>query len=110
MPPVLPPSDTAPSGDRARRRGALCLLIAVIATPIAAWLFLNLEPLWRHIAPLEGGTLILAATAFGAVLALTPVAAAFGWLLALWFGVESVYSPRQRATPLADRIIVGTGI
>jgi hypothetical protein len=66
--------------------------------------------LWRYIEPLEGGVFVICATVLGIVLALLPVAAVFGWLLALWFSVESVYSPRQHATPIIDRFIVGAGI
>ncbi|MDR0701137.1 MAG: hypothetical protein LBF61_01795 [Azoarcus sp.] len=106
--PSLP--ETASPGDRARRRGAFCFLLALAATPVATWLFLNLKPLWLHVEPLKGGAFIFAAAAFGAALALMPVAAVFGWLLALWFGVESVYAPRQRETPFTDRLIVGVGI
>jgi hypothetical protein len=103
-------TETVPSGDRARRRGTFCLLLALAATPAATWLFLNLKPLWLQVEPLEGGAFILAAMAFGVALALLPVVAVFGWLLALWFGVESVYAPRRRETPVTDRLIVGVGI
>ncbi|MDR1229390.1 MAG: hypothetical protein LBK55_10330 [Azoarcus sp.] len=98
------------TGDRTRRRGAFCLCLALVATPVAVLLFLNLKPLWLHVEPLEGSAFFLVATLFGLTLALAPVVAVFSWLLALWFGVESVYSPRQRTTPLVDRIIVGAGI
>ncbi|MDR1462320.1 MAG: hypothetical protein LBI68_04180 [Azoarcus sp.] len=110
MPSSPSPAGAVLPGDRARRRSVFCLCLALLATPAAVWLFLKLESLWRHIEPLEGGVFVISATALGIVLALLPVAAVFGWLLALWFGVGSVYSPRQRATPIIDRVIVGTGI
>jgi hypothetical protein len=110
MPSYPSPAGAVFPGDRARRRSVFCLGLALLATPAAVWLFLNLKPLLRHIVPLEGGAFVISATALGIVLALLPVAAVFGWLLALWFSVESVYSPRQRATPIIDRFIVGTGI
>ncbi|MDR3213749.1 MAG: hypothetical protein LBT71_07540 [Azoarcus sp.] len=110
MLPLFSLAETATAGERARQRSAFCLLIALVATPLAACLFFNLEPLWRHINPLEGVAFALAAAALGAALAVAPVAAAAGWLLALWFGVESVWLPRPRATPATDRIITGIGL
>jgi hypothetical protein len=97
-------------GNRARRRGARCLLLALIATPIIVLLFLNLDPFWVRIAPLEGVAFLLAATLFGVILAVTPVIAAAGWLLALWYGVESVFMLRTRHTPVVDILIVGAGL
>jgi hypothetical protein len=105
-----PLPDNATPGDRARRRGMLCLLLALLTTPITILLFSNLHPLWEGILPLEGIAFALAATLFGAILAIVPVVTAFGWLLALWFGVESVYMPRTRHTPTTDIAIVGAGL
>ncbi|MDR2032109.1 MAG: hypothetical protein LBP86_07645 [Azoarcus sp.] len=109
MPPHPLPENTL-AGDRARRRGARCLLLALVSTPLATWIFLNVGLLWPRIEPLTGMAFALATTAFGAALAIAPVVAAAGWLLALWFGVESVYLPRQRATPPVDRLITGIGL
>ena len=36
--------------------------------------------------------------------------AAIGFVLAIWFGVDSVYKPRRAASPLLDRVIVATGL
>jgi hypothetical protein len=103
------PKDALP-GDRARRNGSRSLLFAIVITPLTVWLFRSIDPLWALIFPLEGVPFGIASTAFGAVLAITPVAVVVSWLLALWFGVESVYKPRQRVTPLLDRIIVAIGL
>ncbi|MDR0635242.1 MAG: hypothetical protein LBF91_09730 [Azoarcus sp.] len=103
-------TDTPTSGEIARRRAAFCLLLGLVATPLATCLFLNIGPIWQHINPLTGALFALAAIAFGGALAIAPVAAASGWLLALWFGVESVWLPRRRSTPFVDRAIIGIGL
>src|SRR5574337_1247866 len=36
--------------------------------------------------------------------------ALFGLLMALWYGVESVYQPRRRPSPGVDKAIVGLGL
>ncbi|MDR2207947.1 MAG: hypothetical protein LBE22_03095 [Azoarcus sp.] len=105
-----PLPDNAPPGDHSRRRGTLCLLLALAATQVTVLLFLNLLPLWKKIVLLEGAVYVLAATLFGAVLAVIPVITALGWLLALWYGVESVFMPRKRRTPTIDIFIVGAGL
>jgi hypothetical protein len=105
-----PLPENALPGDRARRRGTLCLLFALAATPLTVLLFLNLEPVWANIASLESAMFMLVATLFGAALAITPVITAVGWLLAIWYGVESVFMPRGRRTPTVDILIVGTGL
>jgi hypothetical protein len=109
MPLFRLPENASP-GDRARRRGAFCLLLALVSTSLATWLFLSIGKLWPRIEPLEGMAFTLGAVVFGAALAIAPVVAVSGWLLALWFGVESVYLPRQHATPIIDRVIVGAGL
>jgi len=86
------------------------LLLALVTTPITVLLFLNLELLWTHIEPLEGIAFALVGALFGAALAAAPIIAAVGWLLALWFGVESVFMPRARRTPAIDIAIVGAGL
>jgi hypothetical protein len=103
------PTDTLP-GDRDRRNATRSLLFAIIVTLIAVWLFFSVESLWHHIYPLDGMAFAFVAAAFGAVLAVAPVVAVVSWLLALWFGVESVYRPHQRISPRTDRIIVAVGL
>lgn len=98
------------AGDTARRRASLCLLLSLIATPIAIWLFTNLEPLWLRILALDGTAFLLGATALGGALAVTPLIAGIGFLLAIWFGVDSVYLQRQQPSPLIDKCIIGTGL
>lgn len=98
------------AGDAARRRAARAFLIFLVALPLSYLLFSRLEPIWARILPLEGAVFMLAATLLGAVLALTPLAAAIGFLLAVWHGVESVYLPRSRPSPLLDRGIVAGGL
>jgi hypothetical protein len=104
-----PLPDNAPPGDRTRRRGTLCLLLALVATPLTVLLFLNLEPLWANVVSLKGAAFMLVATLIGAALAITPIITVAGWLLAVWYGVESVFMPRGRRTPIADIFIVGAG-
>jgi hypothetical protein len=103
------PQDALP-GDRARRNAVRSLLLAFVATPLTILLFRNAGTLYQHIYPLEGMAYALVAAVFGAVLAAAPVISMLGWLLALWFGVESVYRPRQRVTPITDRVIVAIGL
>ncbi|MCL2875962.1 MAG: hypothetical protein FWF12_06685 [Betaproteobacteria bacterium] len=102
--------ENALPGDRARRRGALYLLLAPIATLIAIPLFLNLYPLWASVISLDGIAFVLVATLFGAIASIAPIASIAGWLLALWYGVESVFMARERRTPTTDIIITSIGL
>lgn len=60
--------------------------------------------------PLEGLPFMAAATLLGAALAIAPLAAGIGFVLAIWFGVDSVYLPRRRARNLIDTLIVASGL
>ena len=97
-------------GDLDRRRALFALLVCVVALPASWLLFSQLERLWPEIVRLEGLGFLAAATLLGGVMAIGPLAAALGFLVAVWFGVRSVYSPRSRTTPLLDRVIVGAGL
>lgn len=106
----LPPGTAFP-GEHARRRAILFLLFALAATLLTVWLFLDLPLLWGFVESLGGRFLVfLGSVAIGAVLAAAPVLTLAGWLLALWFGVQSVYAPRARKTPIVDGCIVGVGL
>ncbi|MFC5770524.1 hypothetical protein [Thauera sinica] len=107
--PSADPSSTA-NGDRTRRRAAGALLLFASALPAGYWLFASLPALWARVEPLGGAVFMLAATLLGAALAIVPLAVLAGFILALWYGVESVYLPRTRPTPLLDRLIVGAGL
>jgi hypothetical protein len=109
--PLLPaPRSDELRGDFLRRRARFGLALLVVML-LAAWpLFSGLDRLWPAVAALEGTSFLATATLLGAALALTPLLAVVGFLLATWYGVESVYQPRQRATPLSDKLIVGLGI
>ncbi|MDY0045999.1 MAG: hypothetical protein RBS10_01145 [Thauera propionica] len=108
------PDDTslkgALKGDIARRRALLGLLVFLVALPVSWWLFSRLEPIWNQIMPLEGAAFMGAATLLGAALAIAPLAAGIGFLLAIWFGVDSVYQPRSRSCALLDRVIIASGL
>lgn len=110
MPLQIQDHDTGRVGDLARRRALLAFLTFAVFLPVSVWLFASLGSLWSRIAPLEGVPFLLAATLFGGVLAVSPLLSAGGLLLALWFGVESVYLPRSRRSPLLDRGIVAIGL
>ena len=97
-------------GDFARRRARFVLHAFLLLLPITIWAFARLERIWMAILPLEGTLFLLAATVLGAVLAITPVATLATLLLAVWYGVESVYLPRTRPTPQLDRLIVVVGL
>ncbi|WP_341644639.1 hypothetical protein [Thauera sp. SDU_THAU2] len=97
-------------GDAARRRAKRSLLTFIIALPISWWLFSRLEPIWDRILPLEGLPFMAAATLLGAVLAIAPLVAAIGFLLAVWFGVDSVYLPRRTTSAALDKPIVAVGL
>ena len=97
-------------GDIARRRAGLSLLAFLVAVPISWWLFSRLEPIWTQIMPLEGFTFMATATLLGAVLAVTPLVAGIGFVLAIWFGVDSVYLPNRRTSGLLDKFIVAIGL
>jgi len=102
-PPLLP-------GDLDRRRALFALLTCVLALPASWLLFSQLERLWPEIVRLEGLPFLAAATLLGGTMAIGPLAAAIGLLVAVWFGVRSVYCVRSRATPLLDRVIVAIGL
>lgn len=104
------PTHTVLPGDRARRRALFCLLMGLLALPASWLLFAQLDLLWPRIVAMEGMTFLAAATLLGAAMAIGPLAAALGLLLAIWFGVDSVYRPRRRASPLLDRAIVAFGL
>ncbi|PKO80642.1 MAG: hypothetical protein CVU19_11280 [Betaproteobacteria bacterium HGW-Betaproteobacteria-13] len=110
MPLIPQVQDAALAGDASRRRASICLLLSLLATPASTWLFLNLDMIWPQIMQLEGGAFMLGATVLGTVLALTPLVAGVGFLLAVWYGVESVYLPRQHPSPLIDKVIVAGGL
>lgn len=112
--PQIPSSRIEPPatahGDQTRRRGAGALLLFLIAVPASYGLFASLADLWAHVEPLEGAPFMLASTLLGAALALAPLAALVGFILSVWYGVESVYLPRSSPTPLLDRVITGAGL
>lgn len=97
-------------GDFQRRRAGYWLAVLVAMTLAAGLLFSGLAHLWPAIANLEGLPFLLAATVLGAGLAVAPVLALAGLVLAVWNGVESVYQPRRRATPVLDKLIVALGL
>ena len=98
------------AGDRARRRALFNLLVALLALPACWLLFSRLGTIWPAVATMEGAPFMAAATLLGAAMALGPLAAAVGFLLAVWFGVDSVYRPRRRPSPRLDRLIVALGL
>lgn len=104
------PTATLPAGDRDRRRAAFGLLVSLVALPASWLLFSQLERLWPEIMKLEGPAFLAATTLLGGSMAVGPLAVAIGFLLAVWFGVSSVYGPRSRPSPLLDRFIVVTGL
>ncbi|MFP5401753.1 MAG: hypothetical protein ACLGH1_07380 [Gammaproteobacteria bacterium] len=114
--PVPPTATTSPApapfppGDRARRKALFGLLVGLVALPASWLLFSQLERLWPEIVRMEGIAFMAAATLLGGAMAVGPLAAAIGLLLAIWFGVDSVYKPRSRPSPLLDRMIVGAGL
>lgn len=110
-PPASPAPSTAPlPGDLARRRALMSLLVSLVALPASWLLFSQLERLWPEIVHMEGLPFMAAATLLGGAMAIGPLTAALGFVLAIWFGVDSVYKPRRTASPLLDRAIVATGL
>ncbi len=105
-----PSHPTLLPGDHDRQRALFALLVCVVALPASWLLFSQLERLWPEIVQLEGLGFLAAATLLGGVMAIGPLAAAIGLLVAVWFGVRSVYGPRRQATPLLDRVIVAAGL
>jgi len=103
------PENAAP-GDRARRRAALCLLLALVVTPPTIAVFLKLYSFWVNLASLGETAFTLLGILSAALLSFAPIISAAGWLLALWYGVESVFMPRERHTPTTDIIIIGIGL
>lgn len=97
-------------GDLARRRALFSLLLGLVALPASWLLFSQLERLWPEIVRMEGLAFMAAATLLGGAMAIGPLAAAIGLLLAIWFGVDSVYQPRRAPSPLLDRVIVAAGL
>jgi hypothetical protein len=107
MPSSSPTVPAGLPGDIARRRAKLGLFVFIAALPVSWWLFSRLAPIWDRVMPLEGLPFMGAATLLGAALAIAPLAAGIGFLLAVWFGVDSVYLPRRDARGLLDKLIVG---
>ena len=105
-----PLSDSAPEGDRARRRAVRFLLLAVVATPFAVMLLVNANILLAKVSTLQGVAFFLVSLLVGFVLVVPPVAALAGWVLAFWHGVGSVHLPRSRPTPALDRVLIGIGL
>lgn len=109
--PLLPRRrDGEIDGDFARRRAGLLILASMALLPAAAWLFARLDRIWLRVEPLEGATFMAAATLLGGLLAILPLATVLTLLMAVWYGVESVYRPRTRATPWLDRGVVAAGV
>jgi hypothetical protein len=104
------PPDSERAGDRARRRARYAVFAFLVGLPASLWLFARLPEIWALVMPMQGAPFLLAATALGAALAVAPVATALAALLAVWFGVESVYLPRSRPSPLTDRVIIALGL
>ena len=88
----------------------MSLLVSLVALPASWLLFSQLERLWPEIVRMEGIPFMAAATLLGGAMAIGPLTAAIGFVLAIWFGVDSVYKPRSTASPLLDRAIVATGL
>lgn len=99
-----------PPGDVARRRAFFSLLVSLVALPASWLLFSQLERLWPEIVQLEGIPFLAAATLLGATMAIGPLAVVIGLLLAVWFGVRSVYSARSRPSPGLDRLIIAAAL
>ena len=97
-------------GDLLRRRAGFTGMLFLVLLASAVWLFARSEPIWLHIMPLEGGIFLLASAVFGGLLAITPVLALVLLLMTVWYGVESVFRPRARHTPLLDRGIIAGGV
>lgn len=109
--PLLPaPRPDELRGDHFRRRGRFGLVLLILMALLAVPLFGGLARFWPAIAALEGVPFLGAATLLGAAMALVPLLALAGLLLAAWYGVESVYQPRRRASPLIDKLIVALGL
>lgn len=106
----LDPSFMPYPGDRLRRRAGLWTLTSLGAAALAILLFRELADLWMRIAHLEGLAFLSSATLLGGALAVIPLLALVGLLLAVWNGVESVFQPRSRPTPTLDNLIVAAGM
>lgn len=104
-------ADAVLPGDRARRRTVFSFLALLFSLPLSILLFGRLEDIWAHIFPLEGVAFLLAATTLGLLLAAAPVIAAASFVMTIWFGVDSVYQPRQRQQRnLIDLIVIASAL
>jgi len=110
MPLFAHPRENELPGDFARRVAAYALLACLVGLAGSVWLFMRLPEIWAQVMPLEGARFMLAATTLGALMAVMPVVAAAGFVVALWSGVDSVYRPRRQPSPLLDRVIIGLGL
>lgn len=97
-------------GDFMRRRARFTVMLFLVLLPVTLWLFARVEPIWLRIVPLEGGIFLIASALLGTVLAITPILTLASLLMAVWYGVESVYRARTRSAPLFDRLIVAVGL
>jgi len=109
--PLLPaPRPDEAAGDLARRRARRAGLLFLILLPATIWLFAGLVHVWPPIAALEGAAFMIAAAFLGLLLAGLPVVTVVTFLVAVWYGVQSVYRPHTRETPLIDKLLVGLGV
>lgn len=109
--PLLPaPRPDETDGDLARRRARRAGLLFLILLPATIWLFAGLAHVWPPIAALEGAAFMITAALLGLLLAGLPVLTVIVFLVAVWYGVQSVYRPHTRETPLIDKLLVGLGV
>lgn len=107
----LPQRHTAePAGDFVRRRARFVLLLFMVLLPITIWLFARLEQIWLLVLPLKGSVFLILSALLGTVLAVAPIATLVFFLMAVWFGVQSIALERSRSTPLLDRAIIAVGL
>ena len=106
----MPETNPSLAGDLLRRRATRALLIGLCALPPTVWLFRAVPDLWASILTLDGAPFMLWAMLMGLGMAVGPLLAFGGLLLALWWGVDAVYKPRSRSTPRTDRIIVAVAL
>lgn len=105
-----PETSPALRGDslhRKARRWALWALLALLCTLPA---FVFIKPLWAELATFGTGAFMLAAAAWGLLVAAGPIAALVCAIVALFMRIEAVFAPRAPARRWGDVPAIGAGL
>lgn len=105
--PAIPP---APSRARLQKKARNWIFVALIALFVTLPTFYFVEPIFFWIVGLNGLDFGVLSITLGLAMALGPVAAVVGLLMALFWRVEACFTPDQLGRTLTDRMSIGVGL